>query len=92
MPVKLFDVTAKQLRFISAEIKAGRYRDENEVLQAGLTLLQKQHKQRQTLTEMIHKGIDDADAGRGVTLKSPDEIKAFGKRVLKKVLKTKISS
>ncbi len=91
MPVKQIDVTAKQQKFIAEEVKAGRYRDESEVLLAGLDLLLKERRQTETLKKMIQVGIDDADAGRGVVLKSRADLKSYGDRILKKALKTKVS-
>lgn len=89
MPVKQVDVTTRQQRFIASQIKAGRYRDENEVLRAGLALLEKQQRvqKRETLAEMIKKGEDDVLAGRVTSLTSSDEIRDHGKRMLDKVIK-----
>jgi putative addiction module CopG family antidote len=84
MPVKQIDLTAKQARFISSEIKSGRYRDESEVLQAGLELLARKKRsesKRQTLRELIQPAMDELDAGLGVKLNSRAELTAFIKQV-----------
>ena len=84
MPVKQLALTAKQKRFIASEVKAGRYRSESEVLQAGLDLLQQQKKE-QTLQEMIEAGIEDADAGRVIRFTSDEDLRQHTRSLLKKV-------
>lgn len=70
----------KHRRFISREIKAGHYRSEEEVVRAGLDLLETlklKEAAREKLQQEIQKGIDELDAGLGVTLKTRKERRAF---------------
>ncbi|MFO0816089.1 MAG: type II toxin-antitoxin system ParD family antitoxin [Gemmatales bacterium] len=80
MPVKPIVVSAKQQRFIASEIKAGHYRSESDVVKAGLELLERQKRvalQREALKKEIQLGIDELDAGLGVTRSSREELTAF---------------
>lgn len=80
MPGKSISLSTKQRRFISREIKAGHYRTEDEVVSAGLDLLEMQKLKegvREKLRKEIKKGIDELDAGLGVTLKTRKERTAF---------------
>lgn len=74
----------KQQRFIAQEIKSGRYRTANDVLLAGLELLAKKQRverKRQAIRELIQPAIDDLDAGRGVILRTDEEIADFFKNL-----------
>lgn len=89
MPAKPFNLTDKQRRFIADEIKAGHYHSENEVVQAGLDLLEKQTLttlQRQALLKEIQIGIDQLDAGLGITLRTEEELHRFMQEIGKKAL------
>jgi len=80
MPGKSISLSTKHRRFISREIKAGHYRSEDEVVRAGLDLLEMQKLKedaREALRQEIQKGIDELDSGLGVTLKTRKERKAF---------------
>lgn len=83
MPVKQLTLTAKHKRFIASELKAGRYRSESEVLQAGLDLL-RQQKKEQSLQEMIEAGINAADAGRVIRFTSEADLRKHTRALLKK--------
>jgi putative addiction module CopG family antidote len=87
MTIKQLGLTARQQRFIASEIKAGRYRSEQEIIQAGIKVLQQQQLARQKATrlrEAIQKGIDQADRGQGVLLKNREEISRFTKLMVAK--------
>jgi len=80
MTVKQLGLTAKLQRFIASEIKAGRYRNESEVVQAGLEIL-KQHQKYQKLKAQVRTGVDDYEAGRYTIMKSSADIKAHGDKL-----------
>jgi putative addiction module CopG family antidote len=90
MPAKSLKLSAESQRFIAGEIKAGRYRDEKEVLQAGLTLLEEQtrrERMKEALRKEIQIGIDQLDAGLGKTMKTRAELTAHLKGLERKALK-----
>lgn len=77
MPGKAISLSVKHRRFISREIKAGHYRSEDEVVRAGLDLLETQKLKeaaREKLLQEIQKGIDELDAGQGEMLKTPEAL------------------
>ncbi len=89
MTVKQLGLPVRMQRFIASEIKAGRYRSEQELIQAGIKLLEQEQKvmQKQSrLQEAIQKGIDQADRGQGVLLRSRDEISQFSKSLVTKAI------
>jgi putative addiction module CopG family antidote len=77
MTVKSLPLTASQKRFISSEIKAGRYQDEQEMLLAGLTLLERQKKYEE-LVAMVQEGLDDVGQGRVAKLSAIEAVKRHG--------------
>jgi putative addiction module CopG family antidote len=80
MTVKELKLSTKHKQFIAREIKAGRFRDESEVLSAGIELLSKNKKptkERKTLKQLLQEGIDQIDRGQVITLNTPEEVKAF---------------
>ena len=87
LPVKQIDITSEQQRFIASEIKAGRFRDASEVLQAALVLLQKERKKKESLKEMIQAGAEQADGGQGILLTSPEAVRSHTKMLRQKVEK-----
>ncbi len=81
MPIHQVDLTPSQARFISKEIKSGRFRDESAVLEAGLKLLE-QKKERQveklkTLRALAKEGFDELDQGLGIVLHGEDELRQY---------------
>lgn len=62
--------------FIDEQVKDGRYRNADEVIAAGLRLLGSEEGQLQELRHLIQQGIDDIDAGRGLTFKNAEEMTA----------------
>jgi len=47
MPIHQVELTPSHARFISKEVKSGRFRDESSVLEAGLRLLEEAKKREQ---------------------------------------------
>ena len=90
MPVKQLDLSAKQKRFIASEIKAGRYRDQNQILLAGLELLAKRQrieKKRAMLRELIQPALDQLDRGEGKTFHTREELSAHLDDLFQKAVK-----
>ena len=81
MPLHQVEITSRQSRFISKEVKSGRYRDESEVHAAGLRMLEAAKKGEQqklkTLRAMVQQGIDQIDQGKGILLNSDQELRQF---------------
>lgn len=97
MPIHQVELTSKQSRFISKEVKSGRYRDESEVHAAGLRLLEAAKKREQqklkALRAMVQQGIDQADQGKGILLNGDQElqhfIQALGEKARERVRQSK---
>ncbi len=90
MPVKQLELSAKQKRFIASEIKAGRYRDQNQILLAGLELLAKRQrieKKRAMLREMIQPALDQLDRGECKTFHTKEELSAHLDDLFQKAVK-----
>ncbi|MEX2187151.1 MAG: type II toxin-antitoxin system ParD family antitoxin [Pirellulales bacterium] len=84
MPTKNVRITGHFEEFIAAEIEAGRYHDESEVLYAGLRLLEQQkHEDEQRLTRLkalAAEGFSQLDQGLGIRLNGVREITDFIER------------
>lgn len=63
--------------FVSGEIASGKYRSEEEVIQAALRLLREHERRRDGLLDDLQQGIDDLDAGKCVTIKDETAHDAF---------------
>lgn len=77
MATKPLALSDKQKKIISKEIESGRFRTEEEVLKAGLQLLDQQRRwmaKREKLRKAIQVGIDEIDAGLGVLVTSDEEL------------------
>jgi putative addiction module CopG family antidote len=81
MPIHQVELTTSQSRFISKEVKSGRYRDESEVHAAGLRLLEVAKKREQqklkTLRAMVQQGVEQIDQGKGILLSGDQELRQF---------------
>ena len=77
MPTRNVNLTLHYDKFINSKIESGQYQDANEVLCAGLALLeQKEHEEKQKLERLrseIQKGIDDYDTGNYITIQNESE-------------------
>ncbi len=62
--------------FIDEQVKDGRYKSADDVIAAGLRLLGSEEGELQELRHLIQQGIDDIDAGRGLTFNNADEMTA----------------
>lgn len=91
MSVKQLELSAKQKEFIASEIKAGRYRDQNQILLAGLELLAKRQrieKKRAMLRELIQPALDQLDRGECTTFHTKEELTAHFDALKEKALKS----
>lgn len=66
----------KDKAFIEEQVKAGVYKDADEVVAAGLRLLGSEEGELQELRRLIQEGIDDVEAGRVMQFESAEELTA----------------
>ncbi len=75
------ELTPALEEMVRQKVDSGLYLDEGEVVRDALRLLGKQdridERKLEELRESIQLGIDDYEAGRFITLKTPEEIDAF---------------
>lgn len=64
--------------FIEEQVKAGIYKDADEVVAAGLSRLQ---KETEILKRLIQEGLDDVEAGRVHSYASAEELSNDIKRM-----------
>ena len=64
--------------FVDAQVKAGVFKGANEVMAAGLRLLQ---EKQENLRRLIQEGLDDVEAGRVHHYETAEEFLADIKRV-----------
>ncbi|MDH3598737.1 MAG: type II toxin-antitoxin system ParD family antitoxin [Candidatus Tectomicrobia bacterium] len=71
--------------FVQQELASGKYRSEEEIVCAGLRLLQEREQELDRIAEQLRPAIQDyLDGDRGVEL-DPDAIKAQGRKRLTQV-------
>ncbi|MFT3883134.1 MAG: type II toxin-antitoxin system ParD family antitoxin [Gemmatales bacterium] len=88
MPIHQIELTPSQSRFISKEVKSGRYQDERAVLEAGLKLLE-QKKDRQAekvkkLRSLIKAGTDQLEQGKYTVIDGEKQLNEFFQELSKK--------
>lgn len=64
-------------QFVRQEVASGKYRSEQEVLSAGLRLLQEQERKREALLEDIEIGLVQLAEGAGITIADEKEHQDF---------------
>lgn len=57
-------LTDEEQAFIDTKLRSGAYKSAEDVLRAGLALLDQQDRETEDLRRRVQQGIDDADAGR----------------------------
>lgn len=60
MPIKNIDFTDHQASFIQESIDDGRYHDANEVVGAGLRLLEQQEAENRIKLDMLRRVMDES--------------------------------
>ena len=63
--------------FVAREIASGKYRSHEEVVSAGLRLLQERERKLESLRADIQVGLDQLDRGEGITLETEEAQRAF---------------
>ncbi len=70
-------------------VQEGRYKDANEVVEAGLRLLEEREEeeriQLERLRAEVKKGMDDLEAGRYVEVNSVEELDALFDKIAEEV-------
>lgn len=73
MPTHNIVLTDHQSDFIKDLVSSGRYQNASEVLRAGLRLVERQ----EVLSEAIHAGIADIEAGRFREFSEPGSLRNY---------------
>jgi len=89
MPTRTINLTEYFDHFIDEQVDAGKYQDANEVLRAGLRLLEKQTQtenlQQTLLIKLATQGFAPLDQGEGIALADEEALKCaiagIGRRV-----------
>jgi len=63
--------------FVAREVASGKYRSHEEVVSAGLRLLQERERKLAALRADIQVGFDQLDRGEGITIESEEALRAF---------------
>ena len=78
MTTQHVELSERDSEFVRQCVLEGRYKDANEVVAAGLRLLEERQEeerlQLERLRAEVKKGMDDLEAGRYVEVNSPEEL------------------
>jgi len=81
MPTRNINLTDHFDRFVTDQVRTGRYKNASEVLRAGLHLLEQQSREEQEklalLRELAQQGFDQIDQGQGVEIDSSRQLSEF---------------
>jgi len=90
MPTRNVVVTDHQAAFIEHMVAAGRYQNASEVLREGLRMVEQREAENaaklKALREAIQEGIDDMEAGRYTTFKTPGAMRAYLKTLSDEII------
>ncbi len=67
-------LTEEEQAFIDTKLRTGAYRSAEDVVRAGLALLDQQDRETEDLRRHVQQGIADADAGRVHEYRSSDDL------------------
>ncbi len=85
MPTRNIDLTEHYDQFVVEQLSAGRYSNIDEVLRAGLRLLEQQTHEDQKKLELLRtlaaEGYRQLDRGEGVQIKSRRELEDLMDRI-----------
>ncbi len=80
MTTQHLELSEHDSEFVRRCVLEGRYKDVNEVVEAGLRLLaereEEERLQLERLRAEVKKGMDDLEAGRYTEVNSPEEMQA----------------
>jgi len=72
-------ITDRQARLLDTLVSSGRYQNASEILREGLRLVEERAAEEKAklkaLRAAVQVGIDDMEAGRYRTFKSPEELR-----------------
>jgi len=81
MPTRNVVITDHQAAFIEQMVATGQYQNASEVLREGLRAVEQREAENaarlKALREAIQVGIDDIEAGRYTTFKTPEALGAY---------------
>lgn len=85
MSAQQLELSEHDTDFVRRCVLEGRYKDANEVVEAGLRLLEEREEeerlQLERLRAEVQRGMDDLEAGRYVEVNSPEELQALFDRI-----------
>ena len=64
-------------RFVEQQIADGKYRTREEVLSAGLRLLQERERELETIRAVVRVGLDELARGDGIVLQDEEARRSF---------------
>ncbi len=81
MPTRNVVLTDRQAKFVEKMVASGRYQNASEVMREGLRLVEQQEAENaaklKALREAVQLGIDDIEAGRGITFDSFEAMEEY---------------
>lgn len=81
MATQQLELSEHDSEFVRQCVLEGRYKDANEVVEAGLRLLEEREEEERLKLERLRaevkKGMDDLENGRYVEVNSPEELQAL---------------
>lgn len=81
MTTQRLELSEHDSEFVRRCVQEGRYRDANEVVEAGLRRLEEREEEEQRQLERLRAevkiGMDDLENGRYIDVHGPEELDAF---------------
>lgn len=78
METQAIELSEQESAFVRRCVLEGRYKDANEVVVAGLRLLEEREEEErlhlERLRAEVKKGMDDLEAGRYIEINGPEEL------------------
>ncbi len=89
METQTIKLSERESEFVRRSVLEGRYKDANEVVEAGLRLLEQREEEERLALERLRaevkKGMDDLEAGRYVEINGPEEMSLVFDEVKRRV-------
>jgi antitoxin ParD1/3/4 len=89
METQTIELSERESEFVRRSVLEGRYKDANEVVEAGLRLLEEREEEERLALERLRaevkKGMDDLEAGRYVEINGPEEMSLVFDEVKRRV-------
>ena len=83
------DLPREAEQFVKQLLATGDYADERAVVAEALARWQQQKAMEATVRAEVQRGLDDLDAGRYRTIRTPEEAKAFGDEIKRRARELK---